>query len=74
MMPAIAIDECTHSPKKSQFCCHGIYKAKKKKNMCVYCHMLKKIRVGRSEILFFLILFFIIDVGWHLECISTLEE
>ena len=23
------------------------------KNMCVYCHMLKKIRVGRSEILFF---------------------
>ena len=31
----------------------------KKKNMCVYCHMLKKIRVGRSEILFFFILFFI---------------
>ena len=31
----------------------------KKKNMCVYCHMLKKIRVGRSEIIFFLILFFI---------------
>ena len=30
-----------------------------KKNMCVYCHMLKKIRVGQSEILFFLILFFI---------------
>ena len=25
----------------------------KKKNMCVYCHMLKKIRVGRSEIIFF---------------------
>ena len=24
-----------------------------KKNMCVYCHMLKKIRVGRSEIIFF---------------------
>ena len=35
-----------------------IYKANKKK-MCVYCHMLKKIRVGRSEMLFFLILFFI---------------
>ena len=30
-------DECQLGPKK----------------MCVYCHMLKKIRVGRSEILFF---------------------
>ena len=37
--------------------------------------MLKKISVGRSEF-FFLILFFYdkIDVWWHLECISTLEE
>ena len=33
-----------------------------KKNMCVYCHMLKKIRVGRSEIIFFLILFFITEL------------
>ena len=33
------------------------------KNMCVYCHMLKKIRVGRSEIIFFfLILFFITEL------------
>ena len=31
--------------------------------MCVYCHMLKKIRVGRSEIFFFfLILFFITEL------------
>ena len=30
----------------------------KKNHMCVYGHMLKKIRVGRSEIIFFLILFF----------------
>ena len=29
-----------------------------KKNMCVYCHMLKKIRVGRSEIFFFFNLIF----------------
>ena len=38
--------------------------------------MLKKIRVGRSEIYIFWILFFYnkIDVGWHLECIYTLEE
>ena len=45
--------------------------------MCVYCHMLKKIRVGRSEIFFFLILFFITKLNywwWHLECITTLEE
>ena len=44
--------------------------------MCVYGHMLKKIRVGRSEIIFFLILFFYnwIDVGLHLEYISTFEE
>ena len=33
-----------------------------KKNMCVYCHMLKNIRVGRSEIIFFLILFFITEL------------
>ena len=47
-----------------------------KKNMCVYCHMLKKIRVGRSEIIsFFSFIFYNwIHVGWHLECISTLEE
>ena len=31
----------------------------KKNYKCVYGHMLKKIRVGRSEIYFFLILFFI---------------
>ena len=31
----------------------------KKKNMCVYCHMLKKIRVGRSEIIFFLNIIFL---------------
>ena len=30
----------------------------KKNNKCVYDHMLKKIRVGRSEIFFVLILFF----------------
>ena len=40
--------------------------------MCVYCHMLKKITVGRSDIIF--IFYNWIDVGWHLECISTLEE
>ena len=34
----------------------------KKKNMYVYCHMLKKIRVGRSEKLFFLILYFITEL------------
>ena len=32
-----------------------------KKNMCVYCHMLKKIRVGRSEIIFFYFIFFFIS-------------
>ena len=37
-----------------------MYTKAKKKNMCVYCHMLKKIRVGRLEILFFLTLFFIL--------------
>ena len=44
--------------------------------MCVYCHMLKKIRVGRSEIIFLVNFIFYnwIDVGWHLECISTFEE
>ena len=38
--------------------------------------MLKKIRVDRSEFFFFLNLIFYnkIDVGWHLECFSTLEE
>ena len=46
---------------------HGrlsVHKACKaqKKNMCVYCHMLKKIRVGRSEKIFFLILFFITEL------------
>ena len=48
----------------------------KKKNMCVYCHMLKKIKVGRSEIyIFFNFIFYNwIDIGWYLECISTLEE
>ena len=30
--------------------------------MHVYCHMLKKIRVGRSEIIFFLILFFVTEL------------
>ena len=30
--------------------------------MCVYCHMLKKIRVGLSEMIFFLILFFISEL------------
>ena len=34
----------------------------KKKNNGVYCHMLKKIRVGRSEIYIFLILFFISEL------------
>ena len=37
-------------------------KAKKKNNMCVNDHMLKKIRVGRSEIYIFLILFFITEL------------
>ena len=38
--------------------------------------MLKKIRVGRSEMIFFFnfIFYYRIDVGWHLEFISTLEE
>ena len=38
--------------------------------------MLKKIRVGRSEIIFFLNFIFYnwIYVGWYLEYISTLEE
>ena len=31
----------------------------KKNNKCVYGHMLEKIRVGRPEIIFFQILFFI---------------
>ena len=30
--------------------------------MCVYSHMLKKIRDGRSEFFFFLILFFITEM------------
>jgi hypothetical protein len=36
-------------------------KAKKKKYMCVYCHLLKKNRVGRSDLIFsfFFILKFI---------------
>ena len=48
----------------------------KKINKCVYGHMLKKIRVGRSEIFYFLNFIFYnkIDVGWHLQCFSTLEE
>ena len=33
---------------------------KAKKNMCVYCHMLKKIRDGRLDV--FLILFFIAEM------------
>ena len=44
---------------------YDTYKApppQKKKNKCVYCHMLKKIRVGRSEMIFFLILFFITEL------------
>ena len=43
--------------------------------MCLLSHA-EKNRVGRSEIFFFLILFFYnrIDVGWNLECSSTLEE
>ena len=46
-----------------------------KKNMCVYCHMLKKIRDGRSDFFFFLIIFYNWnDVGWHLDCISTCKE
>ena len=38
--------------------------------------MRKKIKVGQSEIIFFLNLIFYnwIDVGWRLECISTYEE
>ena len=32
------------------------------KNIFVYCHMLKKIRVGRSDIIFSLILFFITEL------------
>ena len=37
--------------------------------------MLKKIWVGRSEMIFFLFIFYNkIDVGWNLESISTLEE
>ena len=35
--------------------------------MCVYCHMLKKIKVGRSEMIFFLILVFITEL--MLDCI-----
>ena len=30
--------------------------------MCVYCHMLKKIRVGRSEMIFFLNFIFITEL------------
>ena len=38
--------------------------------------LLKKIRVGGSEFFFFLnfIIYNWIDVGWHQEWISTLEE
>jgi hypothetical protein len=32
----------------------------KKKNMCVYCHLLKKNRVGRSDLSFFFNIFFIL--------------
>ena len=37
------------------------YKAKKK-NMCVYCHMLKKTRLGGLDIFFFFNLFFITEL------------
>ena len=35
----------------------SVFHKANKKNMCVYCHMLKKIRVGRSEIIFFFLNF-----------------
>ena len=49
---------------------------KKKNNKCVYGHMLKK-NLGRSveNNLFLNFIFYNkIDVGWHLESISRLEE
>ena len=38
------------------------YDMAKINNMCVYGHMLKKIRVGRSKIICFLILFFVTEL------------
>ena len=40
----------------------AVFSIRPKKNMCVYCHMLKKIRAGRSGIFFFYILFFITEL------------
>jgi hypothetical protein len=34
-----------------------------KKNMCVYCHLLKKNRVGRSDLFIFLKIFFILKLS-----------
>ena len=36
--------------------CYFFLSKAKKKNMCVYCHMSKKSRVGRSGLFFFLLL------------------
>ena len=58
LIPIINRFASTNEPLSTQLS-HNKYKAKKK-NMCVYCHMLKKIRVGRSEINFFFSLFFFI--------------
>ena len=32
---------------------YNLFVSGQKKNMCVYCHMLKKIMVGRAEMIFF---------------------
>jgi hypothetical protein len=36
----------------------GFLLIRPKKNMCVYCHMSKKIRVGRWELIFFFFFFY----------------
>ena len=46
----------TDTTRKQRSSCSPFHKAKK--NMWVYGHMLKKIRVGRSEIIFFFNLIF----------------
>ena len=46
---------CIFSTQGRAPCCFFANIRPKKKNMCVYCHMSKKSRVGRSGLIFFLL-------------------
>ena len=57
---------CTHLTFKGCLWIYGHFTravSGQKKNMCVYCHMLKKIRDGRSEMIFFLFYFLLLKMA-----------